>query len=130
MTVAPRVGAWIETPSRYARALILAVAPRVGAWIETLIVSLMNPVFIRSHPVWVRGLKLGNLRQSSWTHSVAPRVGAWIETILFCLIISLCLSHPVWVRGLKRADRCVCRCRYRVAPRVGAWIETCHDISF
>ena len=34
--VAPRMGAWIETPggsARYARWLI--VAPRMGAWIET-----------------------------------------------------------------------------------------------
>ena len=33
--VAPRVGAWIETPLYGHRVLVLPVAPRVGAWIET-----------------------------------------------------------------------------------------------
>ena len=33
--VAPRVGAWIETPSAQMERYELAVAPRVGAWIET-----------------------------------------------------------------------------------------------
>ncbi len=33
--VAPRVGAWIETPHTHALPAISAVAPRVGAWIET-----------------------------------------------------------------------------------------------
>ena len=58
VTVAPRVGAWIETfiidPYSQAR----KVAPRVGAWIETV-------------------RKRGVLTAIS----VAPRVGAWIETV-------------------------------------------------
>ena len=33
--VAPRAGAWIETPVRRARAMYPRVAPRAGAWIET-----------------------------------------------------------------------------------------------
>ena len=57
LSVAPRVGAWIETVSRPLLELALHVAPRVGAWIETL-KKLLTP----NLPI------------------VAPRVGAWIET--------------------------------------------------
>ena len=35
-----------------------SVAPRVGAWIETLFVGIKLLKFELSHPVWVRGLKL------------------------------------------------------------------------
>ena len=34
-TVAPRVGAWIETPNAIRDGRDVPVAPRVGAWIET-----------------------------------------------------------------------------------------------
>ena len=33
--VAPRVGAWIETPVSLMKFGLAVVAPRVGAWIET-----------------------------------------------------------------------------------------------
>ena len=56
-TVAPRVGAWIETSSQAYLSQITPVAPRVGAWIETTITN---------------GVRV--------PYSVAPRVGAWIET--------------------------------------------------
>ena len=36
-SVAPRVGAWIETKAEREGAKGQEVAPRVGAWIETLI---------------------------------------------------------------------------------------------
>ena len=76
------------------------VAPRVGAWIETpaspddLKLSESHPVWVRglkhyliiyfllvrmSHPVWVRGLKQYSTDFAEQP-SVAPRVGAWIET--------------------------------------------------
>ena len=36
-----------------------------------------------SHPVWVRGLKLGESHDTPYRgDEVAPRVGAWIETLL------------------------------------------------
>ena len=37
--VAPRAGAWIETPPSRCIAEFTAVAPRAGAWIETLHLS-------------------------------------------------------------------------------------------
>ena len=57
----------------------------------------------KSHPVWVRGLKLSIAVILSPIATVAPRVGAWIET-------------EVYAYGIER--------KKKVAPRVGAWIET------
>ena len=51
------MGAWIETTIEGVNLLSLStVAPRVGAWIETC-TSLSSLAFSVSHPVWVRGLK-------------------------------------------------------------------------
>ena len=78
------------------------VAPRVGAWIETLFM-LKARQGLKSHPVWVRGLKQRrNHPDRLRSLYVAPRVGAWIET-----------------GGIDRLA-----VRMAVAPRVGAWIET------
>ena len=80
-TVAPRVGAWIETRISCHRAVFVVVAPRVGAWIET---ACMEREGFRerpqSHPVWVRGLKRLVSMELTGMVIVAPRVGAWIET--------------------------------------------------
>ena len=55
------------------------VAPYVGAWIETYL-EVVRYTNRRSHPTWVRGLKLcGNA--SPIVRQVAPYVGAWIETL-------------------------------------------------
>jgi len=56
-SVAPRVGAWIETIYCIDKTGPEFVAPRVGAWIETPFYSLIFAF-----------------------RFVAPRVGAWIET--------------------------------------------------
>ena len=40
VVVAPRVGAWIETPGSRPPAHACHVAPRVGAWIETVMLAL------------------------------------------------------------------------------------------
>ena len=57
---------------------------------------------MRSHPVWVRGLK----------HS----------SVYYDVLVSK--SHPVWVRGLKLKMQLNHFLLFLVAPRVGAWIET------
>ena len=61
--VAPRGGAWIETPNRKSHVDPNEVAPRGGAWIET-----------------------SRMSKKKRNFTVAPRGGAWIETIwmLFC----------------------------------------------
>ena len=55
-----------------------------------------------SHPMWVRGLKLGTSPEATTPPLVAPHVGAWIETS----------SSVMFAFALQ------------VAPHVGAWIET------
>ena len=57
-TVAPLVGAWIETWIEDNPEFAKAVAPLVGAWIET-----------------------SALQTTSTLAGVAPLVGAWIETV-------------------------------------------------
>ena len=68
--VAPRVGAWIETPLRASGIAAPQVAPRVGAWIETSVIC-----------------------SPSFSKPVAPRVGAWIETVSIGLDILDILSR-------------------------------------
>ena len=55
--VAPYVGAWIETGNGAAKNSRHSVAPYVGAWIETSPLS-HSASSHKSHPMWVRGLKL------------------------------------------------------------------------
>ena len=121
--VAPRVGAWIETPVLEAQTLITKVAPRVGAWIETeysylSLVGLQtsHPVWVRglkqnesnkkdlellSHPVWVRGLKQDDLRRCAANFRSHP---VWVRGLKLSQrhrVLAKVTSHPVWVRGLK-----------------------------
>ena len=79
-SVAPYVGAWIETKRKKTRLVRqYPVAPYVGAWIETLQLHLFRN-FLKSHPTWVRGLKLSKRTRHDIERKVAPYVGAWIET--------------------------------------------------
>ena len=57
---------------------------------------------IKSHPMWVRGLKLIMLHK-------------WLRNLK---------SHPMWVRGLKLTGSLAQVAANKVAPYVGAWIET------
>ena len=52
------MGAWIETEKLQKTNKVTFVAPRVGAWIETLVMRYLDTGEEKSHPVWVRGLKL------------------------------------------------------------------------
>ena len=76
--VAPRAGAWIETPSVKNSQNLPEVAPRAGAWIETMLLIHQSP-----HTL------------------VAPRAGAWIETIIVSGPAATGLSPLVQGRGLK-----------------------------
>ena len=55
--VAPCMGAWIETVKVSYNEVDTDVAPCMGAWIETSYPAATYMLF-KSHPVWVRGLKL------------------------------------------------------------------------
>jgi len=76
--VAPRAGAWIETPAFGCKSRDKNVAPRAGAWIETRY-FLKGPFFL----------------------CVAPRAGAWIETNHCLFAGEIFLSRPARARGLK-----------------------------
>ena len=91
------MGAWIETGVCAGVCAGVCVAPRVGAWIETSRMATAARI-ARSHPVWVRGLKLIVLGQSIEVKKVAPRVGAWIETHL-CRVMG---------RAFQRRTPCGC----------------------
>ena len=77
------------------------VAPYVGAWIETFIPQVL-PCIAKSHPTWVRGLKLfdaWNVERHIKSHPT------WVRGLKHrrCRgINSNMRSHPTWVRGLKR----------------------------
>ena len=118
------MGAWIETNISPLYCSSGVVAPRVGAWIETPDEPEVTMRVRESHPVWVRGLKLILLSRSRSGRSVAPRVGAWIETNESRGVERSSTSHPVWVRGLKPKATLIYDGHICVAPRVGAWIET------
>ena len=79
-SVAPRVGAWIETKD--ASKLIDQQNKSHPVWVRGLkqVLHGFLGLLDRSHPVWVRGLKLSPLGNSFFFIFVAPRVGAWIET--------------------------------------------------
>ena len=78
-TVAPRVGAWIETPKAYEGEHLGLSHP---VWVRGLKLKNvgMKGVAMASHPVWVRGLKHHETICCTMYAQVAPRVGAWIET--------------------------------------------------
>ena len=79
---------------------------------------------MRSHPTWVRGLKLHNLMWGSLVMSVAPYVGAWIETLW---TVEIMMQNPVapyvgaWIETSTKGKVSI---KGNVAPYVGAWIET------
>ena len=52
------MGAWIETKYYHNTDQEQTVAPYVGAWIETKYVKAPVKEKHKSHPTWVRGLKL------------------------------------------------------------------------
>ena len=102
--VAPFMGAWIETVVRPRVRREDAVAPFMGAWIETTGLSMCGTVFFTtSRPSWARGLKL---------HANVEAAG-------------LGQSRPSWARGLKLVAPVVDGALGdEVAPFMGAWIET------
>jgi len=70
----------LKLSNRPPRSEAATVAPRVGAWIETSATLLGWAEDVVSHPAWVRGLKPLGTELIINGQGVAPRVGAWIET--------------------------------------------------
>ena len=122
--VAPLVGAWIEILWTLAKcADDTSRTPRGCVDWNTNCTS-ANAWRCKSHPSWVRGLKLLWSPILQRLFPVAPLVGAWIEIIyIFIPVLTLKASHPSWVRGLKYLNNSTVFRANRVAPLVGAWIE-------
>ena len=101
-SVAPYMGAWIEINWHLLQCILNAsVAPYMGAWIEIVYKCWYWHDCRRSHPTWVRGLKLTHRCAAADCWRVAPYMGAWIEMI----------------DGDKKTQD------ENVAPYMGAWIE-------
>ena len=81
-SVAPHVGAWIETRRRVKAAVCKGSHPM---WVRGLKQRCVRGSITtnKSHPMWVRGLKQRLRLIVCITTLVAPHVGAWIETNLF-----------------------------------------------
>ena len=75
------MGVWIETEIKHIIMYDFRVTPCMGVWIETEKYILFN-IRIKSHPVWVCGLKLITGRKSSFAQCVTPCMGVWIETLI------------------------------------------------
>ena len=88
----------------------VSVAPHVGAWIETSVAIVAQSQDV-SLPMWERGLKLQFALLGRLQRRVAPHVGAWIETASPCgMQLRHSWSLPMWERGLKLTTM------YRVPP--------------
>ena len=75
---------------------------------------------VKSHPMWVRGLKHYSLPCVRLHAPVAPHVGAWIETHTHTHT-HVAPHVGAWI------ETSTCNLDYligSVAPHVGAWIET------
>ena len=74
----------------------------MGAWIETHR-NISVYITFRSHPEWVRGLKLP---ADVLTTSESKSHPEWVRGLKLNLLLHLyeqAKSHPEWVRGLKLA---------------------------
>ena len=74
----------------------------MGVWIETQLWKYFNTQVLKSHPVWVCGLKRRLNEGGEWTDK----------------------SHPVWVCGLKPEMDSIGMQQNYVTPCMGVWIET------
>ena len=99
--VAPRAGAWVETPSRS--------RPSLGGWSRPArarglkhCLALYNAMAAESRPARARGLKLVGEECKACSKPVAPRAGAWVETLPAHVKHRSRSSRPARARGLKQ----------------------------
>ena len=79
---------------------------------------------MRSHPMWVRGLKQRKPQHHQIPAKVAPYVGAWIETRMAVSRMRMRIVAPyvgAWIETISAEPL---PDEEQVAPYVGAWIET------
>ena len=95
------MGAWIEICNLSDINSIVSCRTLYGCVDWNFAVCVNIPLIIRSHPLWVRGLKSKTLSSRYFSFIVAPFMGAWIE--IFCHVSTYKTQL--------------------VAPFMGAWIE-------
>ena len=79
---------------------------------------------MKSHSLWVRGLKYVEVQNLDTNFLVALLVSAWIEIKALARVIEVDLSsHSLWVRGLKYLEGSKATQPEAVALLVSAWIE-------
>ena len=126
-SVAPHVGAWIETNTHHR---LCSFARSLPMWERGLKPYLPN-AFAKlrwSLPMWERGLKLRLKLGMSSGMRVAPHVGAWIETFRRRLLSCHHLSLPMWERGLKHKFL-VDECRQTLSlPMWERGLKLCHSL--
>ncbi len=79
------------------------VAPRAGAWIETPVTNSV-PSWNRSPPARGRGLKHESTERGGERIHVAPRAGAWIETsygLNRCLYVRVAPRAGAWIETIE-----------------------------
>ena len=113
--VAPHVGAWIETHILARHYFRFKVAPHVGAWIETVISEVDNEVK-SSHPMWVRGLKPASLCTTARSMASHPMWVRGLKPLRRSRQWKDNQSHPMWVRGLKHSHVWDCCMPLRRTP--------------
>ena len=74
------MGAWIETERALSKIMDDSVAPYVGAWIETIWQSATANTPM-SHPMWVRGLKHG---ESTEQYPCGMSHPMWVRGLKLC----------------------------------------------
>ena len=79
MKVAPRAGAWIETPLLRMKHSVRRSHPMRVRGLKQVDVAMFRKLS-QSHPMRVRGLKPIDGKQFADFSGVAPHTGAWIET--------------------------------------------------
>ena len=95
----------------------------MGVWIETIYQTLIINI-LKSHPVWVCGLKLDLFSVEAFKNESHP---VWVCGLKLNTMLNNranILSHPVWVCGLKHPLRPVYHSGHSVTPCMGVWIET------
>ena len=83
-----------------------------------------NRVTQKSHPTWVRGLKLALSLVPVLILKSHPTWVRGLKHVAEVFVGVACVSHPTWVRGLKPVFKLDGVEIFSVAPYVGAWIET------
>ena len=117
------MGVWIETCRWCADRIRLPVTPCMGVWIETSLLFARG-LQVKSHPVWVCGLKQIEFWQIFRCYPVRPCMGVWIETWISLLRwktpnVTPCMG--VWIET--QAGHLPHLTNW-VTPCMGVWIET------